>query len=158
MLIKPAAKLAVLILIELTDPAMIIFVLKRFVLTFAVVTPPAGENPPDKFNDVNVAVPAFTVFVLIFPEFEILAVFVVPRVVVPATPRVPVLEEFTKVAKPTTPRVPPIPTLPVNNELPLTPRVAVLTEPVLLILPVLLIFTEVRMLPKSSLPTKRFVT
>ena len=57
-----------------------------------------------------------------------------------------------------TPRVPPIPTLPVINEFPLTPRVAVLTEPVLLILPVLLIFTEVRMLPKSSLPTKRFVT
>ena len=56
-----------------------------------------------------------------------------------------------------TPRVPPIPTLPVNNELPLTPRLAVLIVLVLLILPVLLIFTEVRTLPNSSLPTKRFV-
>ena len=86
-------------------------------------------------------VPAFSVVELIFPEFEILAVLVVPRVVVP-----------------TTPRVPPIPTLPVSNELPLTPRVAVLIDPVLLILPVLLIFCEVNKLPKSSLPTYKFVT
>ena len=71
MLINPAAKLAVLILIELSDPAITEPVLKRFVLTFAVVTPPAGENPPDKFNVVNVAVPAFTLFVEILAEFEI---------------------------------------------------------------------------------------
>jgi hypothetical protein len=130
-------------LAELIDAAIIIFVLKRFVLTFAVVTPPAGENPPDKFNEVNVAVPAFTLFVEIlpvlqiftevrmlpkssfptykfpikalpapivvvlivpalnvlveiFPVFEILPVLVVPSVVVPATPRVPVLEVFVK--------------------------------------------------------------
>ena len=50
---------------------------------------------------------------------------------------------------------PPTPRVPLINELPLTPRVAVLIEPVLLILPVLLIFTEVRMLPKSSLPTNK---
>ena len=66
-LIKPAAKLAVLIFIELIDPAITEFVLRVFVLTFAVVTPPAGENPPDKFNEVNVAVPEFTLFVEIFP-------------------------------------------------------------------------------------------
>jgi hypothetical protein len=41
--------------------AVIKLVLRRFVLIFAVVTPPAGENPPAKFNVVNVAVPAFTV-------------------------------------------------------------------------------------------------
>ena len=72
MLINPAAKLTVLILIELIDPAIIMFVLKRFVLTFAVVTPPAGENPPAKFNVVNVAVPAFTLFVEILPVLLIL--------------------------------------------------------------------------------------
>ena len=65
-LIKPAAKLFVLIFTELIVPAIIWPVLKRFVLIFAVVTPPAGENPPDKFNEMNVAVPAFTVAVLIF--------------------------------------------------------------------------------------------
>jgi hypothetical protein len=162
-------------LAELIDAAIIIFVLKRFVLTFAVVTPPAGENPPDKFNEVNVAVPAFTLFVEILPVlqiftevrmlpkssfptykfpikalpapivvvlivpalnvlveilpvFEILPVLVVPSVVVPATPRVPVLEVFVKE--------------PVAAK-------SVFVE----ILPVLLIFTEVNTLPKSSLPT-----
>ena len=131
-LIVPAAKLFVLILAELIDPAIIIFVLKRFVLTFAVVMPPLGENPPAKFNVVNVAVPAFSVFVEILPEFEILAVFVVPSVVVPPTPRVPVFEVLVKE--------------PVAAK-------SVFVE----ILPVLLIFTEVRTLPKSSFPTKRFV-
>ena len=71
MLINPAAKLTVLILKELTEPAITEPVLRRFVLTFAVVTPPAGENPPDKFNEVNVAVPAFTLFVEIFAELLI---------------------------------------------------------------------------------------
>ena len=89
MLINPAAKLTVLIFKELTEPAITEPVLRKFVLTFAVVTPPAGENPPAKFNVVNVAVPAFTLFVEI--------------------------------------------------------------------LPVLLILTEVRMLPKSSLPTNRLL-
>ncbi len=44
----------------LTDilQAVIKLVLRRFVLIFAVVTPPAGENPPAKFNVVNVAVSA----------------------------------------------------------------------------------------------------
>ena len=56
---------------ELIEPAIIIFVLRRFVLTLAVVTPPAGENPPDKFNEVNVAVPEFTLFVEIFPVLQI---------------------------------------------------------------------------------------
>ena len=131
-LINPAAKFTVLIFIELMDPAITEPVLRRFVLTFAVVTPPAGENPPDKFNEVNVAVPAFTLFVEILPEFEILAVFVVPSVVVPPTPRLPVFEVLVKE--------------PVAAK-------SVFVE----ILPVLLIFTEVRMLPKSSFPTKRFV-
>jgi len=79
-------------------------------------------------------VPAFSVFVLISPEFDILAVFVVPSVVVPVTPRVP----------PTT-------KLLLIEALPPTPRVSVL------IIPVLLIFTAVKTLPKSSFPTKRFV-
>ena len=52
---------------------------------------------------------------------------------------------------------PPTPRVPVISELPLTPRVAVLIEPVLLMLPVLLIFADVRMLPKSSLPTNRLL-
>ena len=45
--------------------------LRRFVLTLAVVTPPAGENPPDKFNEVNVAVPELTLFVERFPVLQI---------------------------------------------------------------------------------------
>jgi len=49
-LINPAAKFAVLILIELMDPAITVPVLKRLVLTFAVATPPVGENPPAKFS------------------------------------------------------------------------------------------------------------
>ena len=57
---------------ELTEAAITEPVLRRFVLTFAVVTPPAGENPPDKFNEVNVAVPAFTLFVEILPVLLIL--------------------------------------------------------------------------------------
>ena len=134
-LINPAAKFTVLIFIELIDPAITEPVLRVFVLTFAVVTPPAGENPPAKFNVVNVAVPALSVFVLISPEFEMLPVFVVPSVVVPVTPRVP----------PTT-------KLLLIEALPPTPRDKVL------IFPELLILTEVRMLPKSSFPTKRFVT
>ena len=77
-------------------------------------------------------VPAFSVFVEILPEFEMLAVFVVPSVVVPATPRVPVFDVFVKE--------------PVAAN-------SVFVE----IFPVLLIFTEVRTLPKSSFPTKRFV-
>ena len=59
-------------LAELIDPAIIIFVLRRFVLIFAVVTPPVGENPPDKFNEINVAVPALTLFVEILPVLLIL--------------------------------------------------------------------------------------
>ena len=61
-----------------------------------------------------------------------LPVLVTPSVVVPATPRVPVLDVLVKE--------------PVAAK-------SVFVE----ILPVLLIFTEVRMLPKSSFPTKRFV-
>ena len=64
-------------------------------------------------------------------------------------------EILAVVTFPTIARVPPIPTFPVSNELPLTPRVAVLIEPVLLILPVLQIFTDVRTLPKSSFPTNK---
>ena len=94
-LIKPAAKLVVLMLIELRAPTLI----------------------PN---------------VLITPLLEILAVFVTPSVVVPATPRVPELDVFIKV---------PVPVVKVFVE----------------ILPVLLMLTEVRTLPKSSLPTKRFV-
>ena len=71
MLINPAAKLTVLIFKELTEPAITEPVLRRFVLTFAVVTPPAGENPPDKFNEVNVAVPELTLFVERFPVLQI---------------------------------------------------------------------------------------
>ena len=131
-LINPAAKFTVLILIELIEPAITEPVLRKFVLTFAVVMPPLGENPPAKFNVVNVAVPAFSVFVEILPEFEILPVFVVPSVVVPPTPRVPVFEVLVKE--------------PVAAK-------SVFVE----MLPVLLIFTEVRMLPKSSFPTYKFV-
>ena len=84
---------------------------------------------------VVLIVPALNVFVLINPEFEMLAVFVVPSVVVPATPRLPPTSKLVLI-----------------EALPPTPRDKVL------ILPELLIFTEVRMLPKSSFPTKRFVT
>ena len=65
-LIKPAAKLRVLILIELSAPTLrpnvlitplleilpvpSVFVLIVLALILAVVTPPVGENPPAKFK------------------------------------------------------------------------------------------------------------
>ena len=92
-LIFPAAKLFVLILTELIEAAIIIFVLKRFVLIFAVVTPPVGENPPDKFNEVNVAVPELTLFVEIFPALliftEVILLVVIDEVKIVANESTP---------------------------------------------------------------------